>query len=192
MHPPRHAVKPVRHVLFALALALPAAAATAHGFTLHGPVAIAGDRLPQAQVADGFGCRGGNRSPALHWVRAPAGTRSFAVTVFDMDAPTGSGWWHWIAYDLPAGTTRLPAGAGTADGAGLPAGARQARNDFGAPGYGGACPPVGDAPHRYVFTVHALDVDALEIPADATPAMVRFLIHRHAIAQASVTARYAR
>ncbi|WP_374379107.1 YbhB/YbcL family Raf kinase inhibitor-like protein [Thermomonas sp.] len=191
MHPRRH-VPLVPQLLLALACLSPPAMASAHGFTLLGPVAMAGDRLPQAQVADAFGCHGGNRSPALRWLRVPPGARSFAVTAFDMDAPTGSGWWHWIAYDLPAGTTRLPAGAGAADGAGLPAGARQARNDFGAPGYGGACPPAGDAPHRYVFTVHALDVDALEIPADATPAMVRFLIHRHAIAQASVTARYAR
>lgn len=191
MHPRRH-VPLVPQLLLALACLSPPAMASAHGFTLLGPVAMAGDRLPQAQVADAFGCHGGNRSPALRWLRVPPGARRFAVTAFDMDAPTGSGWWHWIAYDLPAGTTRLPAGAGTADGAGLPADARQARNDFGAPGYGGACPPAGDAPHRYVFTVHALDVDALEIPADATPAMVRFLIHRHAIAQASVTARYAR
>ena len=165
---------------------------TAHGLTLHGPVAISGDRLAHAQVNDGHGCTGRNQSPDLRWVRAPANARSFAITMFDVDAPTGSGWWHWVAYDIPEGATRLKAGAGIVNSAQLPAGTRQARNDFGRPAYGGACPPKGDKPHRYVITLYALDVATLNAPADASPAMIGYLIHQHRIAQSSITATYAR
>jgi len=105
--------------------------ASAHGLTLRGPVAMSGDRLPHAQVNDAFGCTGANRSPALKWLRVPKGTRSLAITVFDVDAPTGSGWWHWVVYDIPTETTGVAAGAGAVDGTHLPRGTRQARNDFG-------------------------------------------------------------
>lgn len=166
--------------------------ASAHGLTLHGPVAMSGDRLPHAQVSDGYGCTGRNHSPGLTWVRAPADTKSFVLTIFDLDAPTGSGWWHWVVYDIPAGTKGLEAGAGTINSTQLPPGTKQARNDFGQISYGGACPPKSDKPHRYVFTLYALDVPTLDAPADASPAMVGYLLHQHRIAQSSVTALYSR
>ncbi len=166
--------------------------ASAHGLTLHGPVAVSGDRLPQAQANDAYGCTGANRSPALRWVRVPSGTRSLAVTVFDVDAPTGSGWWHWVVYDIPADAAELASGAGTAIGTDLPRDAKQARNDFGQRAYGGACPPKGSKPHRYVITLYALDVASLGAPEDASPAMIGYLIHQHRIAQSSVTATYSR
>ena len=112
--------------------------------------------------------------------------------MYDPDAPTGSGWWHWVVYNLPASATGLPEGAGSADGKGLPAGAAQGRTDFGAPGFGGACPPAGDKPHRYVFTVYALKTDKLEVPADGSAALVGFMIHANQIGHASFTARYGR
>jgi hypothetical protein len=149
-----------------------------------------GARLSEAHVYSGFGCSGDNLSPALSWTRAPAGTRSFALTVFDPDAPTGSGWWHWIVYDLPSSTTSLPRGIG--QDAGLPPGAIEARNDFGARSFGGACPPSGDKPHRYVFTIHALKVARLDVPPDASATLVGFVINANQIGNASITARYGR
>lgn len=176
--------------LWALALSMTAVCAQAQAFELSSDTVRNGGKLGNAQVYKGFGCEGDNQSPALLWKHAPANTKSFAVTVYDPDAPTGSGWWHWVAYNLPAGTTQLPAGAGTADGAGLPQGTVQGRNDFGAKGFGGACPPKGSQPHRYVFTVHALKVDKLDLPADASSALIGFMIGANRIGQASLTARY--
>src|SRR5262249_32013324 len=138
---------------------------------LESPSIKPGATLNEAQVFNSFGCSGKNLSPALQWSGAPAGTKSFAVTLYDPDAPTGSGWWHWVVFNIPASTTSLPEGAGSTDGAHLPAGAAQGKTDFGAPGFGGACPPPGDKPHRYIFTVYALKTDKLDASADASPAM---------------------
>ena len=168
------------------------ASAQAAGFTLASPTIKPGSMLTEAQVFNGFGCSGKNVSPALKWSGAPAGTKSFAITVYDPDAPTGSGWWHWVVYNIPAGTTELPEGAGSADGKGLPAGSVQGRTDFGAPGFGGACPPPGDKPHRYIFTVHALKTEKIEAPADATAALIGFMINANRLGQASFTAKYGR
>ena len=143
------------------------------------------------QVFKGFGCEGANQSPLLVWKNAPAGAKSFAVTVYDPDAPTGSGWWHWLAYNIPATVTQLPAGAGVVGGAGLPPGTAQGRNDFGAASFGGACPPKGSEPHRYVFTVHALKVDKMDLPADASAALIGYMIGANRIDKASLTATYA-
>src|SRR6187200_448070 len=154
-----------------------------------------GDYLPKDFIlsADfGFGCAGGNKSPHLKWSGAPAGTKSYAVTVYDPDAPTGSGWWHWVVYNIPASATELPEGAGGTDGKGLPAGAAQGRTDFGSAGFGGACPPKGDKPHRYIFTVHALKTDKIEVPADASAALVGFMLNANRLAKASFEARYGR
>ncbi|MCC7009848.1 MAG: YbhB/YbcL family Raf kinase inhibitor-like protein [Acidobacteria bacterium] len=142
-----------------------------------------------AQIYNGFGCTGGNVSPQLSWTGAPRDTRSFVVTVYDPDAPTGSGFWHWVVIDIPASVTSLPTGASRGK---LPAGAIETRTDFGAPGYGGPCPPAGDKPHRYVFTVHALKADRLDLDAQASGALVGFNVHMNSLGSATFTARYGR
>jgi len=179
-------------IMIGAAMLLVAQPALAADFTLTSPEVANGSQLPAQQVFNGFGCTGGNVSPTLTWSGAPADTKSFAVTVYDPDAPTGSGWWHWVVYDIPADVGQLPAGAGAADGKQLPVGAKQGRTDFGAPGYGGACPPAGDPAHRYVFTVHALKVQKLDLPADPSAALVGFMLHATEIARTSLTAYYAR
>ena len=146
-----------------------------------------GGRLPETQVFNAMGYTGGNRSPHLAWEGAPAGTKSFVVTCYDPDAPTGSGWWHWVVINIPASTKELPAGAGS--GGSLPAGAVQTRTDFGAPGYGGAAPPAGRT-HHYIFTVHALKVEHLDLDAQASGALVGFMIFMNGIGKASLTVTY--
>lgn len=161
-------------------------------FTLTSAAFSPGGMLEHEQVFNGFGCDGKNVSPALAWKNAPAGTKSFALMVHDPDAPTGSGWWHWVVYNIPAASTMLAEGAGAADGKGLPNGAVQGRTDFGAPGFGGACPPKGDTPHRYIFTVYALKTEKIEAPADGTAALIGFMINANKLGQASFSARYGR
>ncbi len=159
-------------------------------FDLTSPDVKTGHPMNEEQEYKGFGCKGGNLSPELNWKGAPAGTLSFAVTVYDPDAPTGSGWWHWVVYDIPATTTGLPAGAVLK--AALPAGAKQGRNDYGERNFGGACPPAGDKPHHYIFTVHALKVDKLNVPEDASPALIGFMVHANRLGLAKLTATYSR
>lgn len=184
--------RPARAAL-ACALACSAAvAAHAQAFTLASPDFVEGSTLPQRFEFNGFGCAGGNQSPALHWSGAPAGTQSYAVTMYDPDAPTGSGWWHWTVVNIPATVAELRPDAGAAGGANLPAGASHVRIDYGVAAWGGLCPPPGDAPHRYVFTVHALKVPRLDLPADATAALAGYMIHAHSLGKATLTARYGR
>ncbi len=152
----------------------------------------AGAKIGNAHVFNGMDCTGNNISPALQWQGAPAATKSYAVTVYDPDAPTGSGWWHWVVYNISGSVTRLAAGAGDPKKSLLPAGAVQGNTDFGAPGYGGPCPPKGDKPHHYVFSVYALNTDRLDLPAGATAAYVGFNIHSHQLAKATLTALYGR
>jgi Raf kinase inhibitor-like YbhB/YbcL family protein len=163
---------------------------TAYAFDLSSPNVIEGQTLNQAQVYKGFGCNGGNLSPALIWKDSPAGVRSYAVTVFDPDAPTGSGWWHWLVYDLPASMTSLQ--TGLAVKAILPASAKQGRNDFGSRNFGGACPPAGDKPHRYVFTLYALKVENLGVPDDASAALIGFMLNSNSLGKAQLTATFYR
>lgn len=141
-----------------------------------------GDTLSNDYAYNGFGCSGKNLAPELHWANAPKGAKSFAVTVYDPDAPTGSGFWHWIAVNIPANRNSL--GGTEAVGASVP-------NDYGVSGYGGPCPPPGK-PHRYVFTVYALKTDKLDLPPGATNAVARFMIHGASIAKASFTVKYGR
>jgi len=147
-----------------------------------------GDRLPKAHVFNGMGHTGGNLSPQLSWDGVPEGTQSFVVTCYDPDAPTGSGWWHWVVTDLPADTRELEQGAGGGL-ARLPSPALQTRTDFGPPGYGGAAPPPGP-PHRYIFTVHALKIPSIGVGVDASPAFVGFNVHFNVLGSASLTALY--
>jgi hypothetical protein len=140
----------------------------------------------------GFGCAGGNKSPHLAWSGAPAGTKSFAVTCFDPDAPTGSGFWHWLVVNIPADLMELPADAGSRTAPKLPRGALQTRTDFGQPGYGGPCPPAGDHPHRYLFTVFAVGEESLQATADTSAAVIGFQLNFKTLAKAVIMGLYKR
>jgi len=142
--------------------------------------------LPAKQVGKIFGCKGKNLSPALDWTDGPEGTESYAITVFDPDAPSGSGWWHWVLFNIPKETTELPEGAKT-----LPKGAVQARNDFGNSQYDGACPPEKTS-HRYVFTIYALKTKSIPLDSSASGAMVGYYIHQNTLAKSSISASYSR
>ena len=172
------------------ALALFAAAAPASAFKLESPEIKPNGTIDKKFEANVFGCTGENKSPALKWSAAPKDAKSYAVTVYDPDAPTGSGWWHWSVINIPATVTELKSDAGNASNANLPPGARQVRIDYGVAAWGGTCPPPGDKPHRYVFTVHALKTDKLDIPPDATAALAGFMINANSIGKASFTAKY--
>jgi Raf kinase inhibitor-like YbhB/YbcL family protein len=185
-------MKLIRSALAFASIALVASAANATGFTLTSPDIPANSTIAKKFEFNGFGCSGENLSPALKWSGAPSGTKSFAVTVYDPDAPTGSGWWHWMVINIPASVSELPAGAGAQNSKALPTGAAQARIDYGYAGWGGTCPPQGDKPHRYIFTVFALKTDKIEVPADATAALTGFMINASALGKASFTAHYGR
>ncbi len=180
----------MKQVLAFVVFAILAGTAAAFDLTSPDKDVKTGHPMTRVQEYKGYGCNGDNLSPALEWKNAPAGTRSFAVTVYDPDAPTGSGWWHWVVYDIPRTATGLPAGAGTL--AALPAGAKQGRNDYGEHNYGGACPPAGDRPHHYVFTVYALKVDKLNVPDDASAAAIGFNIQSNRLGLAKLTTTYSR
>lgn len=175
--------------LLATLLLLGAAPAWAEGFTLRSDTVAEGAALTRRQEAAVFGCSGQGLSPHLAWSGAPDGTRSFVVTVYDPDAPTGSGFWHWGVIDIPATAAGLPEGAG--NGGELPAGAVQTRNDAGFNGFLGPCPPPGPA-HRYVFTVHALKTGRLDLDPQASGALVGFMVHMNTLGKASLTATYGR
>lgn len=162
----------------------------APGFTLASTDLASGATIDLRQVYDRGGCRGRNVSPALSWTHPPAGTRSFALLMFDSDAP-GGGWWHWLVFDIPARTRSLPAGAGNPAEHLLPAGAIQSRNDYGSPGYGGPCPPPG-APHHYHVMLYALRVAKLDLGANAGPTEVDSIVRAKAIAKAEITVLYGR
>ena len=145
-------------------------------------------QLTNKQVFSGFGCTGENISPEFSWENVPKNTKSFAITVYDPDAPTGSGWWHWAVFDISKNKTNLPSGFGNIDSKD----AIQSVTDYGKSGFGGACPPLGDKPHRYIFTVHALDVETLGLDKNATPALVGFMLNSHTLAKSSLISYYGR
>ena len=180
-----------QHTLLAAVLLGASTLASAAGFTLTSADIMANGTIDKRFEFNGFGCAGENKSPALKWSGAPKDTKSFAVSVFDPDAQ-GSGWWHWYVINLPADTTGLKGDAGAVGGANLPKGATNLTTDFDVAGFGGVCPPQGDKPHRYIFTVHALKTIKLDIPADATAAQAGLLVNANTIAKASFTAKYGR
>lgn len=184
----------MRYVVLSLWIAAYGVAAHAsEEFILNSPDFTRQGELKDEHSFNGFGCTGRNLSPALEWSGPPVGTRSFALLVHDPDAPTGgSGWWHWVVVNLPATARQLPAGAGRADGGGLPPGAEQVRTDFGIAGWGGPCPPAGDAPHRYGFTLHALKVEKIDLPAGATAALAGYLVNANSLGNATLTGTYGR
>jgi Raf kinase inhibitor-like YbhB/YbcL family protein len=145
-----------------------------------------GHTLPMPQVSGVMGAGGEDRSPQLSWSGFPEGTRSFAVTVYDPDAPTASGFWHWAVANIPADVTELPAGAGAEGNAKLPAGAIQLRNDAGTQGYVGAAPPSGHGPHRYFVVVHAVDTETLDVTPNTSPAVLGFNLFFHTLARATM------
>lgn len=145
-----------------------------------------GGQMTNRQFASSFGCSGDNVSPELSWENAPAGTQAFAVTIYDKDAPTGSGFWHWVVYNIPPTINELKADAGNFSQKNLPAGAVNGANDAGAPGYVGACPPPG-APHEYLITVYALK-SKLTLDKSASAAYIGFMLSANTLAKASIVA----
>ena len=149
-------------------------------------------QLTNTQVFAGFGCAGENISPQLAWNNAPEGTKSFAVMVYDPDAPTGSGWWHWVMFNISSDVNELKANAGNLESGLAPTGSVQSTTSFGHQGFGGACPPEGDRPHAYIFTVYALSIESIDLESNAPPAMVGYYLNANALAKASLISYYGR
>jgi Raf kinase inhibitor-like YbhB/YbcL family protein len=164
-----------------------AASANAQNFRLSSTSVSEGAQLAKSQVFAGFGCEGDNVSPQLSWSGAPKGSKSFAITVYDPDAPTGSGWWHWDAVNIPASVNAV--GLGASGSGKMPKGTLEITNDYGTTGFGGACPPPGQV-HRYIFTVYALSVEKLDLPKNPSNAFVGLMIHANMIGSAHITAVY--
>jgi len=171
-----------------LLISVPSVAAE---FRVTSPVLKENGRIDSQQVYSGFGCTGANISPELHWEGAPAETKSFAVTVFDPDAP-GSGWWHWLIFDIPASEHQLAADSGNLKSGPAPKLGVQSPTDFGQPGYGGPCPPAGDKPHRYFFSVYALRVEHLPVKPDSPGAVVALSLNQNALKKAQIVSVYGR
>ncbi|MEM9024276.1 MAG: YbhB/YbcL family Raf kinase inhibitor-like protein [Bacteroidota bacterium] len=164
--------------------------ASAQTFTLKS--ADIGGQMTGQQVFNGFGCTGENISPQLSWENAPEGTQSFAVTMYDPDAPTGSGWWHWLIFDIPAEVTELKANAGNPSAGLAPQSAIQAITDYGKAGYGGPCPPEGHGFHQYIITVYALKTKSLGLDQQAKPAVIGYYLNSNTIQKASIVAYFQR
>lgn len=176
-------------LFFSVLLVWGTACVSAGEFTLHS--SDLSGQLTKTQEFSGFGCNGQNISPSLIWHNAPKETKSFAITVYDPDAPTGSGWWHWVVFNIPATVTSLPSDFGNTAKA-QTINAVQSVTDYGKAGFGGACPPKGDKPHRYMFTVHALDVDHLDLDPKASPALVGYMLGMHSLGKATLVSYYGR
>jgi Raf kinase inhibitor-like YbhB/YbcL family protein len=151
-----------------------------------------GGEATEAQEFNGFGCEGENRSPQLSWENAPEGTKSFAITMYDPDAPTGSGWWHWLVFDINADVNELIEGAGNLELKLAPEGSIQSITDYGTMGFGGPCPPEGHGPHQYIITVHALSTDKLGLDENSNAAVVGYYLWNNTLAKASIVTYYER
>jgi Raf kinase inhibitor-like YbhB/YbcL family protein len=173
-----------RNLFLAITLLFSAMATRAQNFTLKST--DLGGQFSNEFIAGNFGCNGQNHSPQLQWINAPAGTKSFAVTMYDQDAPTGSGFWHWVVVNIPVNITELKRDAGNIADSLAPKGSLQSINDTGAPGYQGPCPGEGEAPHHYLITVYALDTETLETIVSSTAALTGFLLGKHTLAKASL------
>lgn len=180
----------MRALLLGMALSVVTVPAIAGGFTVTTPDFTNGGTIAMAQVSTA--CKGENRSPALTWSGEPAGTQSFAITLYDPDAPTGSGWWHWTVFNIPATVHQLAADAGAEGSKLLPPGAGEGHIDFGVADHAGPCPPAGDTPHHYKLTVYAVKVAKLPLDATASGAKVGFMLHFNSLATAQVVGRYGR
>jgi Raf kinase inhibitor-like YbhB/YbcL family protein len=150
-----------------------------------------GGSLPKENMFNGSGCGGANVSPEFHWSDAPSGTKSFAITIFDLDAPTGGGWWHWVIFNIPGTISELPAGAGNKESTRLPPPSVQCRNDYGEPGYGGPCPPPGSL-HRYLVKVYALNVEKLPFGSETAPGKMAKQIETHSVGVAKLMVKFGR
>jgi Raf kinase inhibitor-like YbhB/YbcL family protein len=151
-----------------------------------------GGQATQMEEFNGFGCTGKNQSPQLSWKNAPEGTKSFAITMYDPDAPTGSGWWHWVVFDIPANVNELVSNAGDLKLNLAPKGTIQSITNYGANGYGGPCPPEGHGLHQYVITVYALGTDKLGTDKNTNPAIVGYNLWNNTLAKASIVTYYER
>ena len=166
-------------------------AETLYPFTLKSTDISHGEHMTKAQEFQGFGCTGENKSPQLEWSNPPKGTQAFAILAYDPDAPTGSGWWHWQAVNIPANTTVLPSDAGNPNQTLMPSGSITIENDYGIKGFGGACPPIGHGVHRYQFTIHALS-KPLELPNNASGALTGYMVNAHSLGSSTLEALYQR
>jgi Raf kinase inhibitor-like YbhB/YbcL family protein len=184
----------MRHTLKLLSiLTLPLSTSTFAGdLTLSSKDIAEGEFMSKAQEFNGFGCSGSDLSPHLKWSNAPEGTKSFAITAYDPDAPTGSGWWHWQIVNIPVTVMEIPTGAGNTKTNNAPTGSTQTKNDYGNQGFGGACPPEGHGVHRYRFTLHALSVEKLDLPKDASGALAGYMINSHTIESTTIESLYKR
>ncbi|MEI6894450.1 MAG: YbhB/YbcL family Raf kinase inhibitor-like protein [Colwellia sp.] len=183
----RHTFK----LLSVLSLSI-SSAVFADSFTLSSHDIAQGQFMAKAQEYNGFGCSGGDLSPHLKWANAPKNTKSFAITAYDPDAPTGSGWWHWQLINIPKNVAEIATGAGSEKKTIAPKGSTQISNDYGSRAFGGACPPVGHGVHHYRFTIHALSVATLQIPENASGALAGYMINANTIASSTIEALYQR
>jgi hypothetical protein len=163
-----------------------------YAFSISSSNIKSGDTISDKHSFNGFGCNGENISPQIGWKNPPKDTKSFAILVYDPDAPTGSGWWHWVLVNIPVTYSELPPNFGNQDQFALKDGIIQVRNDYGFHKYGGPCPPQGDKPHRYVFTIHALKVDKIDLEAGATSALAGFMVNQNTIAKVGFEGFYGR
>lgn len=177
-----------KHLILFISIILYSNSLFADGFTLKSKDMIG--QISINQVFNAFGCSGKNISPQLSWDNAPKSTKSFAITIYDPDAPTGSGWWHWVVFDIEKNTSQILNNASALNL--LPKGSIESKTDFGKNGFGGACPPKGDKAHSYITTVYALNVETLGLDKNANPALVGFMINSHTIQKSSIVTYYKR